>query len=74
MATYHANRHRSKETPFEVGDLAYLSTINLDLLKSRACKLAPKYIGPFKVTKVISEKSNNELQLSAKLVVRCIYP
>ena len=74
MATYHANRHRSEETPFKVGDLAYLSTINLDLLKSRACNLAPKYIGPFKVTKVILEKSNYELQLSAELVARHIYP
>ena len=74
MSTYQANRHQSKEKPFKVSDLTYLSMVNLDLSKSRACKLAPKYIGLFKVTKVILEKSNYELQLSAELIARCIYP
>jgi hypothetical protein len=35
-STYQANRHRSEEKPFEVGDLAYLSTANLNLPKRRA--------------------------------------
>jgi hypothetical protein len=51
-STYHqANRHCSEERPFEAGDLAYLSTANLNLPKRRTRKLAPKYIGPFRVTK-----------------------
>ena len=52
-ATYKANQTRAKEKPFKVGDLAYLSTANLNLPKRRARKLVPKYIGPFKVTKVL---------------------
>ena len=35
-STYQANRHRSEERPFDVGDLAYLSTANLNLPKRRA--------------------------------------
>jgi hypothetical protein len=35
MATYHANWRRSEEKPFEIGNLAYLSTANLNLLKCR---------------------------------------
>ena len=35
-STYQANRHHSEEKPFEVGDLAYLSTANLNLLKRHA--------------------------------------
>jgi len=51
-ATYQANRHRAEEKLFQIGDMAYLSTVNLNLPKRRARKLAPKYIGPFKVTNV----------------------
>ena len=35
-STYQANRHHSEEKPFEVGDLAYLSMVNLNLPKRRA--------------------------------------
>jgi hypothetical protein len=73
-ATYQANRKRSEEKPFKIGDLAYLSTANLNLPKRRARKLAPKYIGPFKVTKVISETSDYDLELSPELVARRIHP
>jgi hypothetical protein len=73
-ATYKANQTRAEEKPFKVGDLAYLSTANLNLPKRRARKLAPKYIGPFKVTKVLSETSNYELELSPELVARRIHP
>jgi hypothetical protein len=34
-STYQANIHRSEEKPFEIGDLAYLSTANLNSLKRR---------------------------------------
>ena len=67
-ATYKANQTRAKETPFEVGDLAYLSTANLNLPKRRAWKLAPKYIGPFPVTKTIPETLNYKLKISSELV------
>jgi hypothetical protein len=67
-ATYQANWRHSEEKPFEIGNLTYLSTANLNLPKHRARKLAPKYIGPFKVTKVISETSDYDLELSPELV------
>src|SRR6202011_2358477 len=73
-ATYQANRHRSEETVFEVGDLAYLSTANLNLPKRRARKLAPKYIGPFKVLEVLPETSDYILKLSDELEHRRIHP
>ena len=72
--TYQANKHCSEEKPFKVGDLAYLSMANLNLLKRCARKLAPKYIGPFRVTKVLPNSSNYELELSEELKARHIHP
>ena len=46
------NVKRRLDPPIAVGDLAYLSTKNLNLPKGRARKLCPKFIGPYKVTKV----------------------
>ena len=74
VTTYQANKHRSEEKPFEVGDLAYLSTVNLNLPKSRARKLAPKYIGPYKVTEAFPDTSNYVLELPDELVARRVYP
>ena len=62
-STYQANRHYSEEKLFKVGDLAYLSMANLNLPKHHAQKLTLKYIGPFKVTKVLPNSSNYELEL-----------
>jgi hypothetical protein len=74
QATYQANLSRSEEKPFGVGDLAYLSTANLNLPKQRARKLAPKYIGPYKVTEAYPETSDYVLELSPELVARRIHP
>lgn len=73
-ATYHANKKRSEEEPFAVGDFAYLSTVNLNLPKRRARKLAPKYIGPFEIVKAFPNTSNYELKLSQELIARRIHP
>jgi hypothetical protein len=73
-ATYHANRHRSEEVPYQEGDLAYLSTANLNLPKRRARKLAPKFIGPFRVLQAFPDSSNYILELSPELVARRIHP
>ena len=48
-ARYQANKLRSDEPVYQVGDLVYLSTANLNLPKRRTRKLAPKYIGPFAI-------------------------
>ncbi|KZT63165.1 hypothetical protein DAEQUDRAFT_644407, partial [Daedalea quercina L-15889] len=58
VQTTQANRRRRAEaptdgspTPFEVGNLVYLSTQNLSLPKGRANKLTPRYVGPYRVLK-----------------------
>src|SRR5882762_1420602 len=40
---------------------SYLSTANLNLPKHHARKLAPKYIGPFKVTKVFPDDASSDM-------------
>ncbi len=48
-----ADRHRSKPPVYVVGQKVWLSTKNIPL-RSMCNKLAPKFIGPFPVTKIIS--------------------
>lgn len=48
-----ANKHR-RELTFQVGDQVRLSTANLQLPSTMSKKLAAKYLGPFKVERVIS--------------------
>lgn len=73
-STYHANQRRSEETPHKVGDKVYLSTKNLNLPKHRARKLAPKFIGPFRVTAAWPATSDYDLELSPELIARQIHP
>ena len=65
--TRQSNKRRKEEIPFAVGDKVYLSTKNLNLPKSRARKLMPKYIGPYKVTKSHPEISRYTLDLPQEL-------
>ena len=46
--TQDANRKR-QAVPFKEGDLVYISTKNIIFAKGLACKLIPKYIGPYKI-------------------------
>ncbi|KAL1938571.1 hypothetical protein VTO73DRAFT_11594 [Trametes versicolor] len=73
--THFANAHRSAEPrPYAPGDLVYLSTKNLALPKNRARKLAPKFVGPYKVTIAHPETSSYTLDLPDELVRRRIHP
>jgi hypothetical protein len=45
----------------------YLSTKNLNLLKGRAHKLCPKYVGPYRVLRAEPETSTYTLELPAAL-------
>jgi hypothetical protein len=54
--TRQANCHR-REAPFGEQDLVYVSTKNMNLPKGKARKLVPKYIGPFKINKVLGNNS-----------------
>ena len=65
--TIQANRKRST-TNYKEGDLAYLSTKNISLPKGRARKLAPKYLGPFKITRVLKDGATYQLDLSEELL------
>ena len=46
---FQANRKRKADTAYKEDDMIYLSTQNLALPKGRACKLVPKFIGPYKI-------------------------
>ena len=65
--TIQVNCKRAK-VDHKVGDLVYLSMKNISLPKGRAHKLAPKYLGPFAVTKVLKEGVNYQLDLSEELL------
>ncbi len=64
-----ANKHR-RPASFKEGDLVYLSTKNLNLPKGRARKLVPKYLGPFAITKVLTEGATYRLDLPKELLAR----
>ena len=68
----HANKRR-RPAGFQVGDLVYLSTKNLSLPKGRARKLAPKFLGPFAITKIVSEGATYALDLPSELRARGLH-
>ena len=72
--TRQSNKWQKAETPFMVGDKVYLSTQNLNLPKSRARKLMPKFIGPYKVTDSPLEISRYTLDLPPELKAQRIVP
>src|SRR6202000_2411720 len=67
--TVQANRKRVGVS-YKVGDLIYWSTKNISLPKGRAKKLAPKYLGPFPISKVLKEGATYQLGLSDELIKR----
>lgn len=69
--TMDANKKR-RPSPFESGDLIYLSTKNLNFPKGLARKLLPKYVGPYRI---IEDFGNNSyrVDLPARLKQRGIH-
>jgi hypothetical protein len=65
-----ADRHRSKPPVYVVGQKVWLSTRNIPL-RSVSNKLAPKFIGPFTVTKIISPVA---VRLSLPPAYRRVHP
>ena len=53
---------------YKKGDLVYLSTKNISLLKGMVQKLAPKYLGPFVIAEVLKEGVTYQLDLSEELL------
>jgi hypothetical protein len=72
--TFHANKRRRPEMPFDEGDEVYLSTENLNLPKGRARKLMPKYVGPYRILKSYPNSSSYRLDLPESLRKRRIHP
>ncbi|KAJ3474431.1 hypothetical protein NLI96_g12462 [Meripilus lineatus] len=69
--TKQANKHR-RDAPFKENDLVYLSTKNLKPPKGRARKLIPKFLGPFRILKVIEPGATYKLELPQELKARGI--
>ncbi|KAK9401689.1 hypothetical protein NXF25_010045 [Crotalus adamanteus] len=53
VAKYHADKRRRQPVQFHVGDKVYLSTKYVKL-QVPCKKLAPKYIGPFRIAQIIN--------------------
>ena len=66
---HHADRHR-REVIFKVGDEVLLSTAHLKMIGNgdRAAKFAYKYIGPFKIKRVVNNNAY-ELELPPQLEI-----
>ena len=71
--TVQANRKCAPAT-YKIGDLVYISTKNISLPKGRARKLAPKFLGPFEITRILKEGATYQLALSEELLERGINP
>ena len=71
---FHTNRKRHASDEYKQGDHVYLSTQNLGLLKGRARKLVPKFIGPYTVKEVHNATSTITLELPKELMRRHIMP
>ena len=72
--TIQADRSRRKDPPMKAGDLAYLSTENLNLPKDRAWKLIPLYIGLYEILEAFPNTSNYVLKLPLQLERQGIHP
>ena len=59
-STFNANR-KQQEVPFKAGDWIYISTQNIRITKGLARKLAPKFIGPYRILK---DFQNGSFQIS----------
>ena len=74
VQAYHANKKRKEGKTLQIGDLIYLSTVNLTMPKGRVRKLVPRYIGPMKVLKSDGANDTYTLELPEKLHKRRIHP
>ena len=69
---FHANQKRQKAS-FAVGDLVYLSTEDLSILKGRSQKLSPKYISPYRILEEIVSGMTYKPALSSDLLSRGVH-
>ena len=71
---HYSNKHHKPSIEYQINDLVYLLTKNLTLLKYRAQKLMPKFIGPYKILKAMNNSLNITLELLQEFKDRKINP
>ena len=71
---HYSNKCCQPGIKYQINDLVYLSTKNVTLLKHRAWKLMPEFIGPYKILKVMNESLNVTLELPQECKDRKINP
>ena len=72
--THYSNKCHKPGVEYQINDLVYLSTKNLALPKHRAHKLMPRFIGLYKVLKVMNNSSNITIELPQEFKDRRINP
>jgi transposase InsO family protein len=72
--THNANRARRDAPEYQEGQQVYLSTKNLSIPKGRSRKLAPRFIGPYRIIVVHNDSSNVTLDLPEDLKKRKVHP
>ena len=70
--TRHTNRHK-RVSPFELNNLVYVSTKNMNLPRQQARKLVPKYIGPYRIIRNAGNEAF-ELDLPPEMKNHNIHP
>ena len=71
---HYSNKHCKPSIENQINDSVYLLTKNLALLKHRARKLMPKFIGPYKILKAMNSSLNVTLKLPQEFKDRRINP
>jgi hypothetical protein len=66
--TCKTNNHHTRKPAISKGTLVFLSTKNLNMLKGRARKLCPKFVGPYKVLNAHPDTSTYILELPTALL------
>ena len=72
--THYSNKCCKPGIEYQINDLVYLLTKNLALLKHRARKLMPKFIGPYKILKAMNNSLDITIELPQEFKDRRIKP
>ena len=72
--THYSNKHLNPSVQYHPNNMVYLLMKNLTLPKGRARKLMPRFIGPYKVLKLMNDSLNAMIELPQELKDRRISP
>ena len=74
MQMHYSNKHQRLSVIYHENDMVYLSTKNLALPRGWARKLMPRFLGPYRVLKVMNDSLNVTIELPPELRDRRISP